>query len=121
MEKSINSLPWLLEGIAIDGNVTSGEVSMLRMWLADHQDVAHRHPYNELTAAVAAVADGVLEPEERADITWLCERMRKTEFFDMVTADLQRLHALVGGIAADGQISIEEMKASPVGWPSTNT
>lgn len=111
LEKSINSLLGLLEGIAIDGKVTSGEVSMLRMWLMDHQDVAHHHPYNELTAVVAAaVQDGVLDPEERADITWLCERMRRTEFFDMVTADLQRLHALVGGIAADGQISMEEMR-----------
>lgn len=111
LEKSINSLLGLLEGIAIDRKVTPGEVSMLAMWLADHQDVAHCHPYNELTAAVAvAVQDGMLDPEERADITWLCERMRKAEFFDVVTADLQRLHALVGGIAADGQISVEEMR-----------
>ncbi len=111
LEKSINSLLGLLEGIAIDGKVTPGEVSMLRIWLADHQDVARRHPYSELTAAVArAVQDGMLDSEERADITWLCERMRTTEFFDMVTADLQRLHALVGGIAADGQISAVEMR-----------
>lgn len=44
LEKSINSLLGLLEGIAIVGKVTPGEVSMLRMWLEDHQDVAQRHP-----------------------------------------------------------------------------
>jgi NAD-dependent DNA ligase len=111
LEKSINSLLGLLEGIAIDGVVTQGEVSMLRIWLEDHQDVAQRHPFNELVPAVAAaVADGVLDDEERQDLLWLCERLRSTEFFDMVTADMQRLHALVGGIAADGEITVEEMR-----------
>ncbi|MES2999471.1 MAG: BRCT domain-containing protein [Pseudomonadota bacterium] len=111
LEKSINSLLGLLEGVAIDGRVTPGEVSMLRMWLSDHQDVADRHPYNELTKAIAAaVDDGALDPEERADLTWLCERLRSTEFFDMVTADLQRLHAVVGGIAADREITVQEMR-----------
>lgn len=111
LEKSINSLLGLLEGIAIDGKVTPGEVSMLRMWLEDHQDVAQWHPFNDLVPAVAAaVADGVLDDEERQDLLWLCERLRSTEFFDMVTADMQRLHALVGGIAADGEITVEEMR-----------
>lgn len=111
LEKSINSLLGLLEGIAIDGKVTSGEVAMLRMWLGDHQEVATLHPFSELVPAVAAaVSDGVLEPEEREDLVWLCQRLKSTEFYDMVTADLQRLHALVGGIASDGVISTEEMR-----------
>lgn len=111
IDKSINSLLGLLEGIAIDGQVTPGEVSMLRMWLEDHQDVAGRHPFNELVPAVAqAVADGVLDAEEREDLLWLCRRLKSTEFYDTVTADLQRLHAVVGGIAADGVITTEEMR-----------
>lgn len=111
LEKSINSLLGLLEGIAIDGKVTSGEVAMLRIWLGDHQDVANRHPFSEFIPALAsAVEDGVLDAEEREDIRWLCERLKSTDFYDMVTADLQRLHALVGGIASDGSISVEEMR-----------
>jgi hypothetical protein len=111
LDKSVNSLLGLLEGIAVDGQVTPGEVAVLRMWLSDHADVAHKHPFNELTAAVAAaVSDGVLDGEERQDLTWLCERLRSTEFYDMVTADLQRLHAIVGAIAADGEISVNEMR-----------
>lgn len=36
--------------------------------LIDHKDVADRHPYNELTKAVArSLHDDVLDPEERAD------------------------------------------------------
>lgn len=111
LEKSINSLLGLLEGIAIDGQVTPGEVAMLRMWLADHQDVANRHPFSELVPALAAaVQDGVLNPEEREDLAWLCQRLKSAEFYDMVTADLQRLHALVGGVASDGAITTEEMR-----------
>lgn len=111
LEKSVNSLLGLLEGMAIDGNITPGEVSILRMWLHDHQDVAKLHPFNELIPAVAsAVEDGVLDPEEREDLAWLCRRLKSTEFFDMVTADLQRLHAVVGAIAADGVITQEEMR-----------
>jgi hypothetical protein len=111
LEKSINSLLGLLEGVGIDGKVTPGEVGILRMWLADHQDVANRHPFTELVPAVVrAVADGEIDREERDDLTWLCERLRSAEFFDLVTADLQRLHALVGGIASDGVISTEEMR-----------
>lgn len=111
IEKSINTLLGLLEGIAIDGTITPGEISLLRMWITDHQDVANRHPYSELVPVVVqAVSDGVLNADERADLTWLCERLRSTDFYDMVTADLQRLHALVGGIASDGVISVQEMR-----------
>lgn len=111
IDKSINSLLGLLEGVGIDGKVTPGEVSMLRMWLEDHQDVAGRHPFNELVPMVAqAVEDGILDTEEREDLLWLCRRLKSKEFYDTVTADLQRLHAVVGGIAADGAITTEEMR-----------
>jgi NAD-dependent DNA ligase len=111
LDKSVNSLLGLLEGVAVDGRITPGEVAVLKMWLSDHQELAHRHPFDELTATVAAaVSDGVLDQEERQDLTWLCEKLRSTEFYDMVTADLQRLHAMVGGIAADRVISVDEMR-----------
>lgn len=111
LEKSINSLLGLLEGIAIDGEVNMSEVALLKIWLEDHHEVRDRHPFSELIPAIeGAVCDGVIDAEERADLTWLCERLRSTEFFDMVTADLQRLHALVGGIAADGIVTEAELR-----------
>ena len=111
VEKSVNSLLGLLEGIAIDGTITSGEIALLRIWLADHQDVAERHPFSELIPVVVeAISDGVLDAEERKDLTWLCERLQSAEFFDKVTADVQRLHAIVGAIAFDGVISVEELR-----------
>lgn len=111
LEQAVNSLLGLVEGISIDGAINASEIGTLKLWLVDHQDVADRHPFSELVPRVAsALADGVLDPEEREDIKWLCERLRSTEFFDMVTADLQRLHTIVGGIASDGVVTVEELR-----------
>lgn len=111
LDKSINSLLGLIEGIAIDGQINPAEIALMKMWLEDHRDLRARHPYSELIPVVEeALSDGILDAEERADLTWLCEKMRSTEFFDKVTADLQRLHALVGGIAADGVVTEAELR-----------
>jgi hypothetical protein len=110
LEKSVNSLLGLVEGIAIDGSIEESEIRFLSMWLEDHADVQNSHPYSELMPAVQlALADGVLTKDEREDIVWLCERLRSSEFFDKTTSDLQRLHAMLGGIIADGRVTEEEL------------
>lgn len=111
LEKSVNSLLGIIEGIAIDGTINASEVGFLQSWLVDHQEVQALHPFNELVPVVqAAVADGVLTQDERDDIVWLCERLRSAEYYDKTTADLQRLHAIFGGIVADGKISEDELR-----------
>lgn len=111
LEKSVNSLLGIIEGISIDGAINSSEHDFLRLWLSEHAELQDRHPFNELVPVVQAVmADGVLTQEEREDIIWLCERLRSTEYYDKTTADLQRLHAILGGIVADGHISEEELR-----------
>jgi len=110
LEKSINSLIGIVEGIAIDQAVNAREVQFLNDWLAEHVEAANLHPYNELIPVLnAALADGVLTADERDDILWLCNKLRSTEFFDKVTADLQRLHAILGAILADGVITENEL------------
>jgi NAD-dependent DNA ligase len=56
-----------------------------------------------------AIADGVLDEDERQDIIWLCEKLRSTEYFNETTADLQVLHGILGGIASDGAVTKEEL------------
>jgi NAD-dependent DNA ligase len=110
-EKAINSLLGLIEGIAIDTKINHNEISFLQAWLDDHQINSGRHPFNELFPVIKqAVADGVLTEEERADISWLCKRLTSAEYFNAATADMQKLHAIVAGIASDGEISVEELK-----------
>lgn len=111
LEKSVNSLLGIIEGISIDGAINSSEHGFLHLWLSEHAKLQDRHPFNELVPVVQAVmADGVLTQEEREDIIWLCERLRSTEYYGKTTADLQRLHAILGGIVADGHISEEELR-----------
>ncbi len=110
LEKSVNSLLGLIEGIALDGQVNASELAFLAEWLAEHHELREHHPYNELIPVVErAMADGALSEEERADLTWLCNRLTSAEFFDRVTADLQRLHAVVGGLIADMRITEQEL------------
>lgn len=111
LDKSVNSLMGIIEGIAIDGSINDAELSFLDLWLSEHEELRTRHPFNELIPAVeAAVADRVLSAEERADLTWLCEKLTSSEFYDQTTSDLQRLHAILGGIIADTRISEEELR-----------
>lgn len=111
LEKSVNSLLGIIEGVSIDGAINASEYGFLRLWLSEHAELQDRHPFNELVPVVQAVmADGVLTQDEQEDIIWLCERLCSTEYYDKATADLQRLHAIVGGIVADGQISEEELR-----------
>nr|UPH34229.1 NAD-dependent DNA ligase [uncultured bacterium] len=111
LEKSINSLLGIIEGISVDSLINRTEVEFLNLWLAEHQELKDRHPYYELLTVVEnAIADGVLASEETKDILWLCEKLRSTEFIDETTADIQRLHAVLGGIAADGAITEAELK-----------
>ena len=118
LEKSINSLLGIIEGISVDSIINRTEIEFLNLWLEEHQELNDRHPYNELLPVVAnAISDGVLTSEEKQDILWLCEKLRSTGFFDETTADIQRLHAVLGGIASDGAISEAELKGLS-GWLS---
>jgi BRCA1 C Terminus (BRCT) domain len=111
LDKSINSLLGIVEGIAVDSAINGSEVDFLNLWLGEHRDLRKQHPYNELLPVVQnAIDDGVLSADERDDILWLCEKLRSTAFFDEVTADVQRLHAVLGGIAADSCISEAELQ-----------
>ena len=111
LERSINSLIGIVDGITADSKINETEVRFLNNWLDENRVFANRHPYNELIPLVAcALRDGLLTCEELADIQWLCERLRSDEYFDNVTADIQRLHGMVGAIASDGWIEEAELR-----------
>lgn len=110
LDKSINSLIGLIEGMAIDGLINKPENGILSAWLSEHEQYKDSHPFNELIPAVnRAICDGVLDEDERQDILWLCERLTSTQFYGETTAGIQTLHGILGGIAADGQVTKEEL------------
>jgi NAD-dependent DNA ligase len=111
LEKKINSLLGIIEGIAIDGNINTDELSFLQIWLKDQEVHFSRHPFNELVPTLKnAIADGVITESERDDISWLCKRLTSSDYFDTVTSGIQRLHGVVAGIASDGQITLSELQ-----------
>lgn len=110
VEKSLNSLVGVVEGISIDGVINDAELSFLQAWLDDHADAQRRHPFSEVVPVVVdAIRDGVLTAEERANIKWVCGNVCSEEYVGRAAADVQRLHAVLGGIVADGVISESEL------------
>jgi DNA polymerase III epsilon subunit-like protein len=111
LERSINLLLGLFEGVVADCILSRMEINFLERWLDDHADVRESHPYNELIPCLAAaVFAGKLTGEEKANLTWLCEQMRQTAYCDRTTADMQRLKGMLEGIVADHVITIDEIK-----------
>ncbi len=116
LDKAVNSLLGLIEGVAIDSVITPGEVKFLQHWMEEHELDANRHPFNELLPVVRqAMQDGVVTEDERADIVFVCNALKSTAYYDTTTADIQRLHAVVGAIAADGTITESELRGLR-GW-----
>lgn len=118
LDKAVNTLLGIVEGISADSKVTETEIKYLVNWVHAHEPYRDRHPFNELLPVVSeALADGVLTADEREDIVWLCEKLRSTDYYDVATADIQRLHSIMGAIAADGIITEDELRGLSV-WLS---
>ena len=111
MEKAFHTLEGLLKGIALDGKVEPLEQKELSEWCEEYGKFANRHPFKEILPSIkAALADGVLTPEELKDLLWLCSNLKgENQYFDAVTADIQTLQGILHGITADGKIEKEEL------------
>ncbi len=110
LSRDIHYLEGLLTGIVVDRLLTEGELTALNGWCDEHAEAAARHPFTELVPLLrAAVADGVITEEERDDVVWLCRQLVNPECFSAATSDMQRLHGLLAGIAADRVVTAEEL------------
>lgn len=110
LSKSINTLLGMIEGIAVDSSINDTEIDFLNMWLDEHKEVLGRHPFNEIAPVLQQAAnDQLLTSEQKDDLMWLCEKLTSTEFYDQVTAGIQRLHAILGAVASDGVVTEDEV------------
>lgn len=110
MDKAIHTLEGITKGIAIDGRLNAAECGELDRWCQDHRALLGRHPFAEFVPKVqAAIMDGVISPEEQADILYLCRNLSSASlYYDAVTRDIQVLQGILHGILADGAITDEE-------------
>jgi NAD-dependent DNA ligase len=111
LDKAINSLLGIIEGIILDKEINDKEIEFLNEWISEHDEVRYYHPFNELVPVVEkAIEDGIINDDKKQDIKWLCDKLTSSEYYDLVTGDLQRLHAIMGGIIADGVVTEDELR-----------
>ncbi|MDB6069740.1 MAG: hypothetical protein JWL81_911 [Verrucomicrobiales bacterium] len=112
VDKAIHTLEGILAGISLDGVIVPLELNELTAWISDHRALIGRHPFSELVPRIeAALADGVIDAEEHADILWLCRNMQcGSLYYDEATTDMQRLQGMLHGILADAEVSEDEIR-----------
>ena len=111
LDKALHTLEGMLKGIAADGEISTDEVQMLKGWVLEHYEFAARHPFNELCPVLLeALRDMHISQDELSDLLWLCEKFTtEDKYFDVVTADMQRLQGVMAGISFDGKITVGEL------------
>ena len=112
VERELIRLAGLLEGIALDGRILPVEIVELRAWCAARRGAAAASAFREVVAKVeAAIEDGVLDDDERADLLWMCDRARATNpYWTVARTDLETLHGVLAGIGADRRVTERELK-----------
>ncbi|HEX3043810.1 MAG TPA: BRCT domain-containing protein [Bacillota bacterium] len=112
LDKSLHTLEGIIKGIAMDGKIKPSEIDELRSWCFDYIGLSSRSPFNEFIPLIqAAISDLTLTEEEIKGIIWCCKNMTTPNlYYDIVSADIQRLQGLLHGIMADHQIEEEELK-----------
>ena len=108
---AMHSLEGLLKGIAIDGEISTGEIDTLKIWLEEHQDVLEHDPFQELKTLIdSALEDGRIDESEKQDILWFSEKFTTEDnYYSAIISDLQRLHGILGGIISDNIIDKKEL------------
>lgn len=113
VDKAINTLRGIIQGIASDGEVRPQEIKELDLWCDKHKKLLPFNPFSDFVKTIkAAIADDDLTSEEIDDIEWLLQKYEHdndSEFYDAVTAQLQELQGICHGILADGHINDTEV------------
>jgi hypothetical protein len=111
LDKAVNTLLGILQGISFDSRIDGKEISLLDQWLRENSEFRNCHPFTELIPVLEeSLLDECLEKEEYLDLLWICEKLRSTEYYGATTADIQILHGILGGIISDGIITEPELK-----------
>lgn len=113
LDKYFHQLEGTLRGILMDGVVSPAEADTLRRWRDSLGRSATRAPFREVVETIDAVlADDKVEPEEVEDLLWVAQRFTTpNQYYDAVSSDIQRLHGIIFGFLADGELTDDELLA----------
>jgi NAD-dependent DNA ligase len=109
VDKAINTLLGLLQGIAADRTINDQEIKLLTDWVNENNALVDRHPYNELIPKIAqALSDGIFTEGEQEDLVWFCNQWQSNLFYNDTTSDIQQLQGILAAVASDGVVSAAE-------------
>lgn len=122
LDKAIMTLEGIIQGISLDGKITTEEVEELSFWCNLNKQYIEKSFFKDVIPAIdAALDDNVLTKEEIEDILWLCDSFTHQEqYFNALTINTQKLHGILHGILADNIISDDEILALS-DWLNDNT
>jgi len=112
IEKNLQTLVGLLNGVKSDKVINSLEKEALLSWVKAQAAHENKQPYKEVISLLRdALADDVLTHEEIENITWFCNQyINKSGYFNALTAGIQQLTGIVKGISIDNEINAEELR-----------
>ncbi len=111
VSKALSALRGIVLGIGADGAMSPAESAALRVWIENQEPLAGRSPFDNLLVVLEnAIDDGVFDADERAGLLAFIDRLRPGQPTDR-SVQRQVLHGLVAGIAADSEITVEELSA----------
>lgn len=112
LDKAINVLEGIINGITIDREISLAEVVELTNWCDQYKEMIYRKPFNEIIPLIhTSLEDNILTEDEIQDILWACNNFKGTsKYYNIITADIQKLHGIMHGILADNQITLEEIE-----------
>ncbi len=112
IERDLNTLVGILEGIQADTEINQKELLELVKWIKDSEQLFYKKPYTELVECISkAIEDKVLTSDEIEDILWICEQYlnKLSPYYNLITSGVQKLHGILRGIKADNEINISEV------------
>lgn len=81
MRQAIEQLLGIVEAMVADGDLHDLEIEFLKVWLAEHSDVARVWPGNAISGAIETVlADGHVNEDERAYLMATLKQLAAGEF-----------------------------------------
>lgn len=111
VERELHLLQGMLNGIAIDRKLNDKEVAAIFDWCATRDKLLDIPPFCDVRDELLEIGNGrELSHEQREDLLWFCLRYKTGNiYYDDLTSEVQRLHGLLAGVAADGVITHDEL------------
>lgn len=111
LKHDLKELKGIILGIQSDGDLDKEELNGIQQWINSRESYADNPVYISLLAYLkSAIANNFMSPDEREEILYQCDAYTvSNNFFDVITGSIYELRGIMGGIAMDGIIQLDEL------------